>query len=164
MAFFKSRGSRHIRNLLGLTITNMLEIHSVGSVTGARIPLATICSSFSLIWSLKATGTRRGGCTTGGTASSVTMWYSPGRSPRPPKTSLYSSRRSGIPTVTPMLGVSLIPMEFQGLSQSLIVTSPRSMHVRYDNSGARLSSVMLNCKTLRFPCRHVGSAVEPNIL
>ena len=94
--------------------------------------------------------------------SSVTMWYSPGRSPKPPKTSLYSSRSSVIPTVTPMLGVSLIPLEFEGLSQSLIVTSPSSIHVWYDNSGARSSSVMLNCKTVLFPFRHVRSVVEPN--
>ena len=137
---------------------------SVGSVTGARIPLATISSSFSLIWSLKATGTRRGGCTTGGTVSSVTMWYSPGRSPKPPKTSLYSPRRSAISTVTPTLGVFLIPLEVEGLSQSLIVMSPSSIHVWYDNSGARSSSVMLNCKTLLFPCCHLGSAVDLNIL
>ena len=66
-------------NMLGLTTTNILETHSVGSVTGARILLATISYSFSLIWSLKSTGTQRCGCTTGGTVSSVTMWYLPGR-------------------------------------------------------------------------------------
>ena len=122
MALFKSRGSRHMRSLLGLTMTNILETHSVGSVTGARIPVATISSSFSLIWLRRATGTRRGGCTTGGTLSSVTMWYSPGRSPKPSKTSLYPSRRSAIPVVTCTPGVSLSPpLEFDGLSQSLIV-------------------------------------------
>ena len=126
-----------MHNLLGLTTTNILETHSVGSVTGARILLATIPSSFSWAWSLKATGTQRDGCTTGETVSTVTMWYLAGRSPKPPKTSLYSSRRSAILTVTPTLGASLISLEFEGLSWPLIVMGPSSICVRYDNSGAR---------------------------
>ena len=65
----------HICNLLFLTTTNVLETHSVGSVTGVMASQATISSSFSLIWFHKATCTVawRGGCSTGGTASSVTM-------------------------------------------------------------------------------------------
>ena len=155
-----------MRSLLGLTMTNILETHSVGSVTGARIPLATISSSFSLIWFCKAAGTRRGGCTTGGTVLSVTMRYSPGRSPKPSKTSLYSSRRLAIPTVTamPTLGVSSRLLKLDGLSQSLIVMSPSPIHVLYDNSGARSSSVMLNGNTFLFSRRHVWSSVDPNIL
>ena len=75
IALFKMWGSRHIRNLLFLTTTNILETHSVGSVTGVMTSQATISSSFSLIWFHKATCTVtwRGGCSTGGTASSVTM-------------------------------------------------------------------------------------------
>ena len=52
-----------MRNLLGLTTTNILETHSVGSVTGVMMSVATISSSFSLIWFRNATGTRQGGCT-----------------------------------------------------------------------------------------------------
>lgn len=47
--------------------------------------LATISSSLFLICCCRATGTHRGKCTTGGTVSSVTMWYSPGRFPKPSK-------------------------------------------------------------------------------
>jgi len=62
-----------MRNLLGFTTTNKLETHSVGSVTGVITSLATISSSFSLMWFLKATGARLGVCTTGGTTSSMIM-------------------------------------------------------------------------------------------
>jgi len=59
-----------MRNLLGFTTTNKLETHSVGSVTGVITSLATISSSFSLMWFLKAL---LGVCTTGGTTSSMIM-------------------------------------------------------------------------------------------
>ena len=77
MALLKSRGSKHTRNLRGLIKTNTLATQSLGSVTGVMTSLATISSSFALIWFRKASGKQRGGCTTegggGGTALSMTM-------------------------------------------------------------------------------------------
>ena len=75
--------------------------------------------------------------------SSVTMWYSPGKSPNPSKTSLYSSRRSVAPAAVRTLAVDLGTSGVKVSSLSLMVTRPSSKHVLYDSSGARVSSVML---------------------
>ena len=129
---------------------------SGSSTNSCMVHCHTISSSFSLMCFRKANGAQLSGCTTGGTASSMIMWYSPGRSHKPYKTSLYSSKRNVIPAVAAIPEISSRPLEFDTivLSQSLTVTSPRSIQVLYDNSVPRSSSVMLKSNAYVFLWLH----------
>lgn len=71
MAQLKSLGSRHIRSLPFLFVTQTNEFtQSVDSSTFAMIPCLMSASSSLLRGSRSASGTRRGGWITGGTVGS----------------------------------------------------------------------------------------------
>jgi len=71
MAQLKSLGSRHIRSLPFLFVTQTNEFtQSVGLSTFAMIPCSMSASSSFLRGSRSASGTRRGGWITGGTVGS----------------------------------------------------------------------------------------------
>ena len=90
MVRFRSFGSRHNLRLPLLFVTHTSELtQSVGSSTLAMIPWSTSESSSFFRGSRRASGTRRGGCTTGGTLGSKVMWNSPLKHPIPSKQSGY---------------------------------------------------------------------------
>ena len=57
MALFRSFGSMHILNLLGLTTVTILDNQSVASLTGARMSFSSILFNSCLSGSLRVTGT-----------------------------------------------------------------------------------------------------------
>ena len=91
IASFESRGSMHMGSLLGFTTATMLFTQSVSSFCLTTTSAFYIRSSFSLIFSLRKTGTFRGGCTTGEMLESTLILCSPGRQPRPWNRSKYCS-------------------------------------------------------------------------
>ena len=99
MPRLRSLGSRQSRNAPLLLLTQTRELtQSVGSLTFARIPCITRESSSFLKGSLRASGTLRGGCTTGGTAASTVIWNSPWKQPTLSKQLSYCSRISFLAT------------------------------------------------------------------
>ena len=64
IASFKSRGSMHMRSLLGFTTATMPFTQSVGSFCLTATSAVSIRLTSSSIFSLRETGTFRGGCTT----------------------------------------------------------------------------------------------------
>ena len=89
MALFKSFGSRHSLKLPLLFVTQTREFtQTVGSSTLEIIPCATSESSSFFSGPLRAAGTRRGGCITGGTVGSRVIWNSPWKQPMPSRQSV----------------------------------------------------------------------------
>ena len=122
IASFKSCGSMHMRRLLGFMTATMLFTQSVGSFCLTTTSAFSIRSSSSLMFSLRETGTFRGGCTTGEMLESTLIVCLPGTQPRPWNRSEYCS----------YIFWAIPSGHFEGLccwSRCTRARRPRSLHV-----------------------------------
>ena len=121
------------------------------------IPLFSNSVIFSFGLALRAIGAQHGVCCTAGTVGSISMWYSPGKHPRPSKTSAYSSRSA-----------SCFSLEVPTWCISLIVIRPSFLHVSPDKSGFCVPEIILKlslCLLLvlrKRGCIHLG--LKPKLL
>ena len=121
-----------------------LFTQSVGWLTGSMIPLSASESNSFFRGSRKANGTRRGGCTTGLTLGSMSIWNFPSKQPMPWNTSPYSLRMVCLAASS--------PLGFDGCGASILFGMSSLSSV-----GALSVTLMLKCNDTKLRALQVGN-------